>query len=178
MQCYLLDQPAPRDTPSARMRSEGYGNLPWPSVSLCVAVYDYSRTTGNETDYERYRRLQCNKRLKNKMDILPDRETGTLTIVDVAWPHACVYVHARERSHHHHSLEGPSHPSLTEPLPYFHRRFHTSIVSALPYFHPRTAQLFAHAQSIHSHSKMPGCARLAHAHEVKSWMASNRQGQS
>ena len=81
-----------------RMRSEGYGNLPWP-VCLCVAVYDYSRTTGNETDYERYRRLQCNKRLKNKM---PKGETG---IADVAWPHACVYVHARERSHHHHSLE-------------------------------------------------------------------------
>ena len=31
------------------MRSEGYG-----SRSVCLSVYDYSRTTGYEAAYERY----------------------------------------------------------------------------------------------------------------------------
>ena len=33
------------------MRSEVYGSR---SVSVCLSVYDYSRTTGNEAAYERY----------------------------------------------------------------------------------------------------------------------------
>ena len=40
------------------MRSEGYG------VSVCLFVYDYSRTTSYEAAYERYQHLQCYKGMK------------------------------------------------------------------------------------------------------------------
>ena len=94
--------------------------------------------------------------------------------------------------------KGPSHPSLTDALPYFHWRFHTSIgasilPSALPYFHRRfltsigasalpcttccaCAKHFAHAQSVHKRQAAPDYTYSTNAHEVKSWMASNRQG--
>ena len=34
------------------------------SRSTCLSVYDYSRTTGYEADYERYQQLQCYKSMK------------------------------------------------------------------------------------------------------------------
>ena len=45
------------------MRSEGYSS--W-SVSVCLSVDDYSRTTGYEAAYERYQQLQCYKGMKKK----------------------------------------------------------------------------------------------------------------
>ena len=50
---------------------------------VCVYVYDYSCTTGNGTDYERYQQPLCNKRSKNKWRFcynkaVRDRETGTI----------------------------------------------------------------------------------------------------
>ena len=48
------------------MRSEGYSSR---SVCLCLCVClfvgDYSRTTGYEAAYERYKQLQCYKGKKN-----------------------------------------------------------------------------------------------------------------
>ena len=40
------------------------------SQSVCVSVYDYSRTAGNEAASERYQQLQRNKRSKIKLAIL------------------------------------------------------------------------------------------------------------
>ena len=34
-------------------------------VSVCLSVYDYSRTTGYEAAYEQHQQLQCYKGLKN-----------------------------------------------------------------------------------------------------------------
>ena len=55
----------------ARMRSEGYSI--WSvlkslsiCLSVCLSVYDYSRTTGYEAAYERYQQLQCYKGMKIK----------------------------------------------------------------------------------------------------------------
>ena len=45
---------------------------PW-SASVCLSVYDYSGTTGNEAASERYQKLQCNKRSKTKQAILLKR---------------------------------------------------------------------------------------------------------
>ena len=47
------------------MRSEGYSI--W---SVCLSVYDYSRTTGYEAAYERYQQLQCYKGMKTNVAIL------------------------------------------------------------------------------------------------------------
>ena len=58
--------------------------------------------------------------------------------------------------------KGPSHPSLMDALPYFHRHFHTSIGAS--------STTFAHAQSANVRQAS------TNTHEVKSWMASNRQG--
>ena len=54
------------------MRSEGYSS--W-SVCLfvCLSVDDYSRTTGYEAAYERYKQLQCYKGMKNNVAILLKR---------------------------------------------------------------------------------------------------------
>ena len=69
------------------MRSEGYGT--W-SVCLCVCVpvYDYSGTTGNEAASERYKQLQCNKRSKSKQAILLKRRCLTQPIKKRC-EHAC-----------------------------------------------------------------------------------------
>ena len=45
------------------MRSEGYSSRSV-CVSVCLFVYDYSRTTGYEAAYERYQPLQCYKGTK------------------------------------------------------------------------------------------------------------------
>ena len=50
------------------MRSEGYS-----SRSVCLYVYDYSRTTGYEAAHERYQQLQCYKGKKNNVAILLKR---------------------------------------------------------------------------------------------------------
>ena len=42
-------------------------------LSVCVSVYDYSRTTGYEAAYERYQQLQCYKGKKNNVAILLKR---------------------------------------------------------------------------------------------------------
>ena len=42
-------------------------------VSVCLCVYDYSRTTGYEVAYELYQQLQCYKGKKNNMAILLKR---------------------------------------------------------------------------------------------------------
>ena len=42
-------------------------------VCVCVCVYDYSRTTGYEAAYERYKQLQCYKGKKNNVAILLKR---------------------------------------------------------------------------------------------------------
>ena len=44
-------------------------------LSVCLAVYDYSRTTGYEAAYERYQQLQCYnyKGKKNTVAILLKR---------------------------------------------------------------------------------------------------------
>ena len=52
------------------MRSEGY--CTWSvrlcvCVSVCLSVYLYSRTTGNEAARERYARFQHNTRSKNNV---------------------------------------------------------------------------------------------------------------
>ena len=47
------------------MHSESYS-----SRSVCLSVYDYSRTTGYEAAYERYQQLQCNKGKKINVVIL------------------------------------------------------------------------------------------------------------
>ena len=39
-------------------------------LSVCLFVYDYSRTTGYEAAYERYRQLQCYKGMKKNVAIL------------------------------------------------------------------------------------------------------------
>ena len=49
------------------MRSEGYSSR---SVSVCLCVYDYSRTTGYEAAYELYQQLQCYKGKKINVAIL------------------------------------------------------------------------------------------------------------
>ena len=54
------------------MRSEGYSI--WSvCLSVCLCVYDYSRTTGYGAAYERYQQLQCNKGKKNNVAILLKR---------------------------------------------------------------------------------------------------------
>ena len=47
-------------TLGVRMRSEGNGSRSV-CLSVCLSVYDYSRTTGYEAAYERYQQLQCYK---------------------------------------------------------------------------------------------------------------------
>ena len=47
------------------MRSEGYS-----SRSVCLCVWDYSRTTGYKAAHERYQQIQCYKRKKNNVAIL------------------------------------------------------------------------------------------------------------
>ena len=42
-------------------------------MSVCLSVYDYSRTTGYEAAYERYQQLQCYKSTKNNVAILLKR---------------------------------------------------------------------------------------------------------
>ena len=42
-------------------------------VSVCVCVYDYSRTTGYEAAYEQYQQLLCYKGKKNNVAILLKR---------------------------------------------------------------------------------------------------------
>ena len=42
-------------------------------VSVCLSVYDYSRSTGYEAAYERYQQLQCYKGKKNNVAILLQR---------------------------------------------------------------------------------------------------------
>ena len=39
-------------------------------LSVCLSVYDYSRTTGYEAAHERYQQLQCHKGLKTNVAIL------------------------------------------------------------------------------------------------------------
>ena len=51
------------------MRSEGYTVLgPCVCLSVCLSVYDYSRTTGYEAADERYQQLQCYKGKINSQD--------------------------------------------------------------------------------------------------------------
>ena len=54
------------------MRSEGYSSRSV-CLSVCLSVYDYSRTTGYEAAYERYQQLQCCKGKKNNVAILLKR---------------------------------------------------------------------------------------------------------
>ena len=42
-------------------------------LSVCLSVYDYSRTTAYEASYERCQQLQCYKGKKNNVAILPKR---------------------------------------------------------------------------------------------------------
>ena len=42
-------------------------------LSVCLSVYDYSRTTGYEAVHERYQQLQCYKGKKNNVAILLKR---------------------------------------------------------------------------------------------------------
>ena len=51
------------------MRSEGYSSRSV-CLSVCLSVYDYSRTTGYEAAHERYQQLQCHKGLKSNVAIL------------------------------------------------------------------------------------------------------------
>ena len=53
------------------MRSEGYSAVY--SRSVCVCVYDYSRTTGYEAAYELYQQLQCYKGKKINVAIFLKR---------------------------------------------------------------------------------------------------------
>ena len=50
------------------MRSEGYISRSV-CLSVCLSVYDYSRTTGYEAAYERYQQLQCYKGKKTNVAI-------------------------------------------------------------------------------------------------------------
>ena len=43
------------------------------SLSVCLSVYDYSRTTGYEAAYERYQYLQCYKGMKKYLATLLKR---------------------------------------------------------------------------------------------------------
>ena len=43
------------------------------SVSVCLSVYDYFCTTGDEAAYERYQQLQCYKGKKINVAILLQR---------------------------------------------------------------------------------------------------------
>ena len=43
----------------------GYGSRS-ASLSVCLSVHDYSRTTGYEAAYEQYQQLQCYKGMKNE----------------------------------------------------------------------------------------------------------------
>ena len=52
------------------MRSEGYSIQSF-CVSVCLSVYDYSRTTGYEAAYEQ--QLQCYKGKKKNVAILLKR---------------------------------------------------------------------------------------------------------
>ena len=52
------------------MRSEGYSSRSVRTVSVCLCVHDYSRTTGYEAAYELYQQLQCYKGKKNNVAIL------------------------------------------------------------------------------------------------------------
>ena len=54
------------------MRSEGYSSRSV-CLSVCLSVYDYSRTTGYEAAYERYQQIQCYKGRKNNVAILLKR---------------------------------------------------------------------------------------------------------
>ena len=51
------------------MRSERYSSRSV-CLSVCLSVYDYSRTTGYEAAYERYQHLQCYKGKKTNVAIL------------------------------------------------------------------------------------------------------------
>ena len=42
-------------------------------LSVCLSVYDYSRTTGYKAAYERYQHLQCYKGMKTNVAILLKR---------------------------------------------------------------------------------------------------------
>ena len=48
-------------------------------VCVCVCVYAYFSDTGYEADSERYKRLQCYKRSKNKMAIFLKRPRSSST---------------------------------------------------------------------------------------------------
>ena len=54
------------------MRSEGYSSRSV-CLSVCLFVYNYSRTTGYEAAYERYQQLQCYKCKKMNVAILLKR---------------------------------------------------------------------------------------------------------
>ena len=53
-------------------------------LSVCLSVYDYSRTTGYGAAYERYQQLQWYKGMKNNVAILLKR----LCSRDMAWKQA------------------------------------------------------------------------------------------
>ena len=55
------------------MRSEGYSTWLCVCLSVCLFVYDYSRTTGYEVTYERYQSLQCYKEMKINVGIFLKR---------------------------------------------------------------------------------------------------------
>ena len=63
----------PRRACAARVTVLGLSVSQSVSQSVCVSVYDYSRTAGNEAASERYQQLQRNKRSKIKMVILLKR---------------------------------------------------------------------------------------------------------
>ena len=75
-------------------------------LCVCVSVYAYSCTTGNEAAYERYQQHQCNKRSKNKnvaKTTAFEVEKLTLSRTTLRDPahqlavceHACIYVSSR-----------------------------------------------------------------------------------
>ena len=121
-------------------------------------------------------------------------EAGILFFDQRARPRKRPYIYVAENmSIFYGGRKGPSHHSLTDALPYFHRHFHTSIgasllPSALPRFHTSIRELHNLLRmrkacivfcSCAKGAQMSGCARLyvcTNAHEVKSWMANNRQG--
>ena len=76
----------------ARMHSEGYGT--W-SVRLCVCVfvYLYSQTTGNEAAHERYTHLQHNKRLKNNVADLAKTAAFWQEKLALPWTTFCDQTH-------------------------------------------------------------------------------------
>ena len=60
------------------MRSEGYSSRSV-CLSVCLFVYDYSRTTGYEAAYERYQHLQCYKGMKiNAATLLKRLRSGDM----------------------------------------------------------------------------------------------------